>query len=81
VEELIARLALVRERGYAVDVGGVHAAVTGIAAAVPEAGSSPRFAVGVSLIAARPDEEDLRCYGKAVQTVAAQIALPTRRVA
>jgi DNA-binding IclR family transcriptional regulator len=81
VDGLIAQLASVRERGYAVESGGVHPAVTGIAAAVPHAGSSPRFAVGVSLIAARPDHEALARYGKAVQTVAAQIAVPTRRIA
>ena len=81
VDELIAQLDAVRERGYAVDFGGMHPAVTGIAAAVPEAGSAPRFAVGVSLIATRPDDDVLARYGKAVQTAAAQIAVPTRRIA
>jgi DNA-binding IclR family transcriptional regulator len=81
VEELIEQLATVRERGYAIDFGGVHPAVTGIAASVPEAGGSPRFAVGVSLIATRAGDEDLARYGKAIQTVAAQIAPPARRIA
>ncbi|NUP73486.1 MAG: hypothetical protein HOQ07_02345 [Sinomonas sp.] len=81
VGELIEQLARVRERGYAVDFGGVHPAVMGIAASVPEAGESPRFAVGVSLIATRPSDEDLARYGKAIQTVAAQIAPPARRIA
>ena len=80
VEELIVQLGAVRDRGYAADFGGMHRAVTGVAAAVPEAASTPTFAVGVSLIAARPDEEELARYGKAVQMVAAQIAIPARRL-
>ena len=79
VEELLGRLRSVRERGFAVDAGRVHAAVTGIAAAVPDKYSPERFAVGVSLVAQRPGEEELVRYGKAVQALAAQIASPTRR--
>ena len=78
-EELIAHLGAARDRGYAVDFGGMHPAVTGVAAAVPEAASTPRFAVGVSLIATRPDEVDLARYGQAIRLVAAQIAVPARR--
>ncbi|MEA5455422.1 IclR family transcriptional regulator [Sinomonas sp. JGH33] len=81
VDELVRQLSNVRERGYAVDLGEVHPAVVGVAAAVPDGGSAPRFAVGVSLIAARPDDGSLEKYGKAVRTVAAQIAMPARRVA
>ncbi|MDQ4501195.1 IclR family transcriptional regulator [Sinomonas sp. ASV322] len=81
VDELIRQLGAVRERGYAVDIGEVHPAVVGVAAAVPEVGSAPRFAVGVSLIAARPDDAALERYGKAVRTIAAQIAAPARRIA
>ncbi|WP_415853526.1 IclR family transcriptional regulator [Sinomonas sp. G460-2] len=79
VEELIVQLGAVRDRGFAVDYGGMHPAVTGVAAVVPETVSAPRFAVGVSLIARRPDEFDLARYGKAVRIVAAQIAVPARR--
>ncbi|MCH6470161.1 IclR family transcriptional regulator [Sinomonas terrae] len=79
LEQLVVRLGEVRARGYAVDHGGVHPAVTGIAAAVPGPGV-PRFAVGVSLIGIRADGEDLAQYGKAVRTMAAQMALPTGRM-
>ena len=79
VDELIDSLHLARERGYAVDPGRVHPAVTGIAAVVPDQSSPERFAVGVSLVGQRPSDEDLARYGKAIQTLASQTASPTRR--
>ena len=69
----------VRMRGYAVEVGGVHRAVTGVAAAVPHGPGLPRFAVGVSLIAQRPTADDLARYGRAVKMVAAQMSNAAKR--
>ena len=77
VDELLKRLTTIRRQGYAVDLGGVHPAVIGIAAAVPRTTStSPAFAVGVSLIAADPSDEDIARYGAEVHRVAEMIALP-----
>lgn len=78
LEALIRGLRFARERGYAIDVGGIHPAVVGIAAAVPGHATSPGFAVGVSLVGIRPTKEDLARYGKAVQSIAAQMARPAR---
>jgi DNA-binding IclR family transcriptional regulator len=51
LEQLQAKLALVRERGYAVDEGEVHPGVVGIAMVIPPRGSGePPLAIGVSLI-------------------------------
>lgn len=73
---LLSRLRLARARGFAVEAGGIHGAVVGVAAAVPGDASSPGFAVGVSLVGVRPSPEDLARYGKAVQSIAAQMARP-----
>jgi DNA-binding IclR family transcriptional regulator len=75
LDELLGKLAAVRKRGYAVDRGGVHQAVIGIAAGV--ASSDPRvsaFAVGVSLIAATPTDEEIARIGAEVVSVARTIA-------
>lgn len=75
--QLHAKLARVREVGYAVDLGEVHPAVVGIAAAVPAAGpSSPAFAVGVSLVAVDPSSPEIDDFAREVVDVAAHIAVP-----
>lgn len=51
LEQLQAKLKLVRERGYALDEGEVHPGVVGISMVIPPRGSGePPLAIGVSLI-------------------------------
>ncbi|MBX3310378.1 MAG: IclR family transcriptional regulator [Cryobacterium sp.] len=57
LEELKARLVLVRERGYASEDGSVHPGLSGIAVRVPpRSSSSPALAVGCTFITAMTSE-------------------------
>ncbi|WP_138418262.1 IclR family transcriptional regulator [Sinomonas gamaensis] len=78
-EGLLSKIRPARDRGFAIEAGSIHPAVVGVAAAVPSHASSPGFAVGVSLVGVRPTPEDLARYGRAVQSIAAQMARPARR--
>ena len=49
--ELMDRLARVRERGYALDEGGVHPGISGVAVRMPpRSSSSPAIAIGCSFL-------------------------------
>lgn len=51
--ELMARLGEVRERGYAVDEGGVHPGISGVAVRMPpRSSSSPALAIGCTFLTA-----------------------------
>ncbi|MDQ0259507.1 IclR family transcriptional regulator [Sinomonas atrocyanea] len=71
---LQSELQQVRERGFALEFGEVHPAVTAIAAAVPSQTPSPAFAVGISLTGVRLTEEGANAYGRAARSIAAQTA-------
>ncbi|MDF2045347.1 MULTISPECIES: IclR family transcriptional regulator [Microbacterium] len=51
LSELTARLEQVRERGYAIDEGGVHPGISGVAVRMPpRSSSSPAIAIGCSFL-------------------------------
>jgi len=77
LEQLQEKLALARERGVAIDEGGVHPAVVGIAAAVPaRQPAETSFAVGVSLVGVDADDALLSTMADAVAGLARELTKP-----
>ena len=57
IVELLQKLELTRERGYAVDNGEIRPGIVGFAVPVPRGGNEQPLAIGVSLIAAAAHDE------------------------
>lgn len=75
--QLQAKLERARQRGVAIDVGEVHSAVVGIAAAVTaRQPSETSFAVGVSLVGVEVDEQLIDTMANAVSGVADELSRP-----
>lgn len=78
LDELQAKLAATRERGYAIDAGEVHPSVVGLAVLVPASRpSDPSFAIGASLV--QPDN-DTDAQGTVVSALRDAAAVLTRPV-
>jgi IclR family transcriptional regulator, blcABC operon repressor len=70
-------LATTRERGYAMDDGGLHVSVLGIATLVPSTASGqPSFAIGVSLVHPADTEEERAAVLEALGQAADELRRP-----
>lgn len=77
VDELLPRLAEVRERGYAVDRGGSFGGIVGVAVALdPWAPADPPLALGAALPAEHVDDARIAEVGEALQAVVRALTNP-----
>lgn len=77
LDALQERLELTRTRGYAVDEGGLHASVLGLAKLIPATGSGqPSFAIGVSLVHPQDTGEEQETVLAALTQAAAELERP-----
>jgi DNA-binding IclR family transcriptional regulator len=71
------KLAATRERGYAMDDGGLHVSVLGIAKLVPSTASGqPSFAIGVSLVHPADTEQEREQVLEALAQAAEELRRP-----
>lgn len=71
------KLAATRERGYAMDDGGLHVSVLGIAKLVPSTASGqPSFAIGVSLVHPADTEQERELVLAALAQAAEELRRP-----
>lgn len=77
LSQLLAKLAVVRTRGYAIDDGEVHPGVYGISMIIPpRASGEPPLAIGVSLVESSGADETRAAAIEELGQITAQLANP-----